>query len=116
MQQMLRGKLKETFGYEKFRPLQEDIIHSTFVGIDVLSILPTGYGKSLCYQLPGAIECKATLIISPLLSLMEDQVRELKLLGLTAACIGSHNTWHENLAILTQFRQGKLAFVINSFE
>jgi ATP-dependent DNA helicase RecQ len=77
----LEQTLQHYFGYETFRPGQKEIIEKLIAGQDVVAILPTGMGKSLCYQLPGYIFNKPVLIISPLLSLMQDQVDQLKQMG-----------------------------------
>ena len=77
----LEAALKEHFGYETFRPGQREIIEALVAGQDVVAILPTGMGKSLCYQLPGYLFSKPVLIVSPLLSLMQDQVDQLKQRG-----------------------------------
>lgn len=77
----LEATLHQLFGYETFRPGQREIIEALVEGQDVLAILPTGMGKSLCYQLPGYLFSKPVLIISPLLSLMQDQVDQLKQRG-----------------------------------
>lgn len=77
----LEATLRQQFGYETFRPGQREIIEALVAGQDVVAILPTGMGKSLCYQLPGYIFTKPVLIVSPLLSLMQDQVDQLKQRG-----------------------------------
>lgn len=78
---MLEDKLNEWFGFESFKPGQKDIIESVLNGQHTLGILPTGSGKSLCYQLPTYLIEKPTLVISPLISLMDDQVMQMKLNG-----------------------------------
>ncbi len=77
----LEQMLQHYFGYETFRPGQKEIIEKLIAGQDVVAILPTGMGKSLCYQLPGYVFNKPVLIVSPLLSLMQDQVDQLKQMG-----------------------------------
>lgn len=77
----LQHALKQYFGYDAFRPGQQEIIENILAGNDVVAILPTGMGKSLCYQLPGYLFEKPVLIVSPLLSLMQDQVDQLKQMG-----------------------------------
>jgi ATP-dependent DNA helicase RecQ len=74
----LHQKLHEVFGFAEFRPLQEDAIRATLEGRDVLVVMPTGAGKSLCFQLPAAISDGVTLVVSPLVALMRDQVEGLK--------------------------------------
>ena len=78
---MLEDKLKEWFGYDDFNPGQREIIESIFNGQHTLGVLPTGSGKSLCYQFPTYMKQQPTLIISPLISLMDDQVMQLKAQG-----------------------------------
>src|SRR5690606_16570315 len=78
MEQYVKQKLKEIFRYDTFRPGQKEIIIDVLQGNDVFGILPTGTGKSLCYQLPCKLLPGLTLVISPLISLMLDQVRETK--------------------------------------
>lgn len=85
----LSAKLKECFGYSRFRPLQREIIEETLAGRDALAILPTGGGKSLCYQLPALLRSGLTLVVSPLIALMKDQVDGLRENGIKAAYLNS---------------------------
>ena len=81
--------LKSTFGYTSFRPLQEDIVRSILAGRDVFVLMPTGGGKSLCFQLPGLLLDGLTVVVSPLIALMKDQVDSLEALGVAATYINS---------------------------
>ena len=85
----LEAALKQHFGFAAFRPLQKEIISETLNGADVLAILPTGGGKSICYQLPALIREGLTLVISPLIALMKDQVDGLVENGISAAYLNS---------------------------
>lgn len=85
----LSEALRTTFGLQEFRPMQRQVIESVLGGRDVLCVMPTGAGKSLCYQLPSAVNGGLTLVVSPLISLMEDQVQQLRDEGLSAAVLNS---------------------------
>lgn len=87
--QALPGRLKQTFGYDRFRPLQREIMEASLKGNDVLAILPTGAGKSLCYQLPALVRGGLTLVVSPLIALMKDQVDQLHAAGVAATFLNS---------------------------
>lgn len=103
--------LKETFGLAAFRPLQEEIIAAAIQGQSVLGLLPTGGGKSLCYQVPSLATGRPNLVISPLIALMKDQVDKLKALGVKAAFINSTVAASEREARLKRFINGDLQFL-----
>ena len=84
--------LKQYFGYEEFREGQEELIEALLAGRDVLGVMPTGAGKSVCYQVPALLREGVALVISPLISLMKDQVAALKAAGIAAAYINSSLT------------------------
>jgi ATP-dependent DNA helicase RecQ len=88
----LRVHLQELFGLDDFRPAQRDVIEEVLAGRDVLCVMPTGAGKSLCYQLPAAVQGGLTVVVSPLISLMEDQVQQLRDEGISAALLNSSLT------------------------
>ena len=87
--QRARAALKEVFGYDAFRPGQESVIAAILSGRDVMAVMPTGAGKSICYQIPALILPGITLVVSPLISLMQDQVSALIQNGVRAAYINS---------------------------
>lgn len=93
--QILHSTLKENFGFEKFRPNQERIINNILAGQDTLAIMPTGGGKSICFQLPALLLPGITIVISPLIALMKDQVDSLKTNGIQACYINSSQTQSE---------------------
>jgi len=100
--------LKKYFGYEEFRPLQKEIIDSVFEGQDNLVLMPTGGGKSLCFQLPALKLQGLTLVISPLIALMKDQVDSLKANGISAGFINSSLSAREISCLQDQALTGKL--------
>ena len=104
----MKELLKKYFGYDEFRPLQEEIIGSVLEGRDALVIMPTGGGKSLCYQLPALRFEGLTLVISPLIALMKDQVDALKANGIAAEFINSTLTYAEIMRVQSQAQQGDL--------
>lgn len=112
-QQLISHTLKEYFGYDSFRPLQQDIITSVFAGDDNLVIMPTGGGKSICYQLPALLLPGVTLVISPLIALMKDQVDGLLANGIKAAFINSSQTETEQQEIYQQLsdKEIKLLYI-----
>lgn len=85
----LRERLQELFGLDDFRPAQREVIEDVLAHRDVLCVMPTGAGKSLCYQLPAVIQGGLTIVVSPLISLMEDQVQQLRDEGIAAALLNS---------------------------
>src|SRR5882757_691098 len=74
----LSDALKRTFGFDAFQPGQEAVVRDVLAGRDVLALMPTGGGKSLCYQLPALLQPGVSLVVSPLIALMQDQVRQLQ--------------------------------------
>ncbi|MCC5971871.1 MAG: DNA helicase RecQ [Pararhodobacter sp.] len=100
--------LARVFGFSGFRPGQEEIAQAVIAGQDVLAIMPTGGGKSLCYQLPALCREGLTVVISPLIALMRDQVRALQEAGVSAAALTSGNAPDENEAIFTALNEGRL--------
>ena len=100
--------LKNVFGYEKFLPFQKEIIEHIRKGEDALVVLPTGGGKSLCYQLPACVFNGLTVVVSPLIALMQDQVMQLKQKGIRAAFLNHTVEEEEYIATMREVRQGKI--------
>ena len=100
--------LRDIFGFDEFRPGQSEIIEAVALGKNVLAIMPTGGGKSLCFQLPALMNTGLTVVISPLIALMRDQVRGLQAAGVAAGAITSANTENETDKIFSELNAGKL--------
>ena len=92
--------LRKTFGFADFRAGQDDIISAILDGRDVLAVMPTGGGKSLCYQLPALLRDGLTIVVSPLIALMRNQVAQLQAYGIAAGALNSSNSRDETAAIL----------------
>jgi ATP-dependent DNA helicase RecQ len=112
----IKQTMRETFGLKKFRPGQEDVIRSVMEGHDTLAIMSTGAGKSLCYQLPALHLKGTTVIVSPLIALMKDQVEKLQELGLEAALVNSTLTQREENQTIEQIGEEKSEFVFTTPE
>lgn len=103
-----RDVLKEYFGYDTFRTVQEDVISTILSGKDVMAIMPTGAGKSICFQIPAMLLPKGTVIISPLISLMKDQVEALTEQGIPASYVNSTVPYEESIERLRDMYRGKI--------
>ena len=103
-----REALKKYFGYSDFRPLQEDIVATTLAGIDSLVLMPTGGGKSICFQLSALLSPGVTLVVSPLISLMQDQVENLREAGIPACALNSNQTADEQLRLRRACLDGRV--------
>jgi ATP-dependent DNA helicase RecQ len=109
--QILHDSLKENFGFEKFRTNQEQIINTILSGQDTLAIMPTGGGKSICFQLPALLLPGITIVISPLIALMKDQVDSLKANGIQACFINSSQTNEEQQLHIQNLKDNKVKMV-----
>lgn len=103
--------LKRYFGYDSFRPGQADIVDALLAGQDVLAVMPTGAGKSLCYQIPALLLPGVTLVVSPLISLMQDQVKALSTAGVPAAFINSTLTERQIALALQRAAEGSYKII-----
>ncbi len=106
MSDRLRDQLQEHFGLDDFRPAQRGVIEDVLRGKDVMCVMPTGAGKSLCYQLPAVVSGGLTIVVSPLISLMEDQVQQLRDEGIHAAMLNSVLSSAEQREVIAQLHQG----------
>ena len=100
--------LKDVFGFESFRPGQEPVIDAVLAGRDALAVMPTGGGKSLCFQVPALVRGGLTVVVSPLVALMQNQVAALRLAGVAADAIHSLNRREENVAIWRRVAAGEI--------
>ncbi|MBO9591787.1 MAG: RecQ family ATP-dependent DNA helicase [Niabella sp.] len=116
MEQALRETLKEYFGYDHFRPLQSAIIQTAIEGKDVLALMPTGGGKSICYQIPGLYKEGLCLVISPLIALMNDQVLNLRKKNITAFAIHTGMSRKEVIHVLKTAAHSNCKFLYVSPE
>src|SRR2546425_8579569 len=99
--------LHRYWGYQSFRPGQESIVRSIAAGRDACVVMPTGGGKSLCYQFPAVLDATTAVVISPLIALMQDQVAQLLQMGISAACLNATTPPEERAHILQHAATGK---------
>ena len=107
-EQLLHEHLQKHFGFREFRPLQSDIIRDVLAGSDSVVLMPTGGGKSICYQLPSVILDGITLVVSPLIALMKDQVQGLKANGIEAVFLNSSLTSDEKRKVVDRINSGRV--------
>ena len=105
--------LRRYWGYHEFRPKQESIIRSLLAGRDTCVVMPTGGGKSLCYQLPAVVSGKTTVVVSPLIALMQDQAAQLAQMGIPAAAVNSFQTSAESSQVRTAAKRGEYSFALS---
>ena len=108
MREQARNILQTVYGYDDFRPGQAEVIEAVLAGRDCLVLMPTGGGKSLCYQVPALIRSGTAVVVSPLIALMQDQVAALRQLGVSASFLNSTVPWHEQVDITRQLAEGRL--------
>jgi len=103
-----QDRLRTIFGFAAFRPGRAGIVSAILDGRDVLAVMPTGSGKSLCYQLPALLRDGLTLVVSPLIALMRNQVAQLRGYGVAAGSLNSANDFAENRDIVERIESGEL--------
>src|SRR5512138_911574 len=102
----LRTHLQSIFGLDDFRPAQREVVEDILRGKDVLCVMPTGAGKSLCYQLPATLSKGLTIVVSPLISLMQDQVQQLRDEGVAAELLNSTLAPAEQRQVIARLTAG----------
>src|ERR1700749_2313743 len=102
-----RQALHDVFGYAAFRPGQEEIINALMAGTNLLAVMPTGAGKSLCYQIPAILSERLTVVVSPLLALMDDQVEALRANGIGVVAIHSGASRDDNVDKWQRIKSGE---------
>src|SRR5271156_6810155 len=103
----LAEALRRYWGYHEFRPKQESVIRSLLAAHDTCVVMPTGGGKSLCYQLPAVISGKTAVVVSPLIALMQDQAAQLAQMGIPAAAINSFQSSAERRSVMEKAGRGE---------
>lgn len=116
MKEKIHHTLKTVFGYDSFRPLQEEIIDRTLAGKDSFVLMPTGGGKSMCFQIPAIVQDGITIVVSPLISLMKDQVQALKANGIKADFFNSSISSEEEERVIDRAMKGELQLLYLSPE
>ncbi len=111
-----RACLKTVFGYDDFRPGQADVVAAVLAGKPVLAVMPTGSGKSMCYQLPALVDDGLTIVVSPLIALMRDQVQQLRALGVEAGSLNSSNDEAESERVWQALKDQSLRLLFLSPE
>ena len=111
-----RALLKSTFGYDRFRPGQADVVAAVLAGENVLAVMPTGSGKSLCYQIPALATESLSVVVSPLIALMRDQVAALRLNGVSAGTLNSATPRTDAAETQRRLREGRLRLLYISPE
>jgi ATP-dependent DNA helicase RecQ len=103
----LHAVLRKYWGYDQFRPLQGRIVESLIAGHDTCVVMPTGGGKSLCYQLPAVVSGRTAVVVSPLIALMQDQAAQLEQMGIPAAALNSQIPWAEQQNVMRRAAKGE---------
>src|ERR1700748_2174959 len=103
----LLAALERYWGYSSFRPMQERIVQSLLGGNDTCVVMPTGGGKSLCYQLPALVSGQTAVVVSPLIALMQDQAAQLAEMGIPAAALNSQIPWAEQQDLMRRAKKGE---------